>query len=109
MRANAKQVTPRRFRGLPVTNACGRRVPVAVTRASRLLGLALLYREEAGPGLLIPRCRCVHTFGMRFELDLVFVDEATQPVAVRRRVPPRRVVAERRARAVLELPAGEAA
>jgi uncharacterized membrane protein (UPF0127 family) len=101
-----QQVTPRRFRGLPTTRACGRRVPVAVTRASRLLGLALLDPHEAGPGLLIPRCRCVHTFGMRFNLDLVFLDDATRPVSVRRGVPPRRFAMERRARAVLELPAG---
>jgi uncharacterized protein len=88
---------------------CGRRVPVAVTRTSRLLGLALIDRDHAGPGLLIPRCRCVHTFGMRFELDLVFLDEATQPVSVRRSVRPRRFAMARRARGVLELPAGEEA
>ena len=80
-------------------------MPVAATRSSRLLGLALLDRDDAGPGLLIPRCRCVHTFGMRFPLELVFLDAAAQPVSVRRRVPPRRVAVERRARAVLELPA----
>ena len=41
---------------------------------SRLLGLALLGRERAGPGLLIPRCRSVHTFGMRFPIDVAFCD-----------------------------------
>ena len=87
----------------------GRRVPVASTRRSRLLGLALLDRDAAGAGLLIPGCRSVHTFGMRFGLDLVFLDSAMAPVSVRRRVPPRRVALERRARAVLELPAGGAA
>jgi hypothetical protein len=99
----------RRLGGLPTTEVCGRRVPVAATRASRLLGLALLDRDASGPGLLIPRCRCVHTFGMRFALDLVFLDEAARPVSERRRVPPRRVAADRRARGVLEIPAtGEA-
>jgi uncharacterized membrane protein (UPF0127 family) len=87
----------------------GRRVLVASTRRSRLLGLALLDREAAGAGMLIPGCRSVHTFGMRFGLDLVFLDVAMAPVSVRRRVPPRRVALERRARAVLELPAGGAA
>ncbi len=100
----------RRFRVLPTTRVCGRRLPVAANRASRLLGLALLDRAAAGPGLLIPRCRCVHTFGMRFALDLVFLDEAARAVSVRRRVPPRRIAADRRARSVLELPAaGESA
>jgi uncharacterized protein len=86
----------------------GRRVPVAANRASRLLGLALLDRDAAGLGLLIPRCHSVHTFGMRFPLDLVFLDGAAETMSVRRRVPPRRLAVERRARAVLELPAGEA-
>jgi uncharacterized membrane protein (UPF0127 family) len=85
----------------------GRRVPVAATRRSRLLGLALLDRDAAGAGLLIPRCRSVHTFGMRFRLDLVFLDGDMQAVRTRRRLPPRRIATERRARAVLELPAGE--
>ena len=79
-------------------------MPIAATRVSRLLGLALLEREAAGPGLLIPRCRSVHTFGMRFALDLVFLDQAARPVSVRRTVPPRRIAAKRHARAVLEIP-----
>jgi uncharacterized membrane protein (UPF0127 family) len=78
---------------------------VASTRRARLLGLALLDRDAAGPGLLIPGCRSVHTFGMRFGLDLVFLDRGMAPVSIRRRVPPRRIAVERRARSVLELPA----
>jgi uncharacterized membrane protein (UPF0127 family) len=42
---------------------------------------------------------------MRFPLDLVFLDFDLRPVALRRAVPPRRLVFERRAQAVLELPA----
>jgi uncharacterized membrane protein (UPF0127 family) len=106
---NGQGAAPRRFSGLPTTRVCGRRVPIATTRLSRLLGLALLDRPAAGPGLLLPRCRCVHTFGMRFPLRLVFLDEAARPVSVRDRVPPRRIASERRARAVLELPWEEAA
>lgn len=81
-------------------------MPVAVTARSRLLGLALLRRERAGEGLLIPRCRSVHTFGMRFALDLVFCDRALRPLAIRAAVPPNRFVGERRAACVLELPVG---
>jgi len=36
-------------------------------------GLAL--RRESAEPLLIPRCRSVHTFGMRFALDLFWLDE----------------------------------
>ena len=95
---------PLRFRRLPTADVASRRVPVAVTLLSRLLGLALLRAERAGEGLLIPRCRSVHTFGMRFAIHIVFVDRQLAPVAVRASVPPNRVVREPRAAAVVELP-----
>jgi hypothetical protein len=79
-------------------------VPVAVGFRARLLGLSHLDLEEAGAGLLIPRCAAVHTFGMRFALDLVFLDAGCRPLAVRPAVPPRRVFSHRAAAAVLELP-----
>ena len=53
-----------------------------------LLGLAHLDRDRGGAGLLIPRCRCVHTFGMRFALDVVFLDPAGRRSAALRRCPP---------------------
>jgi uncharacterized protein len=77
---------------------------VAVTLLSRLLGLALLRAERAGEGLLIPRCRSVHTFGMRFAIHVVFLDRTLAPVSVRGAVPPNRVVREPGATAVVELP-----
>jgi uncharacterized membrane protein (UPF0127 family) len=86
----------------------GADVRVATTRASRLLGLALLDRDDAGPGLLIPDCRSVHTCGMRFPLDLYFLGRDGEPVRVRRSVPPWRLAGERRACAVLELPSAPA-
>ena len=97
---------PRRFRGLPWTVVAGRRVPVAARSLARLLGLALLERARAGPGLLIPRCRSVHTYGMRFRLDVLFLDRHGAAISRRRAVPPGRVLFERRAASVLELPSG---
>jgi uncharacterized protein len=90
-----------------MTGVLGLEVRVARDFRARLLGLAFLEREEAGPGLLIPRCASVHTFGMRFALDLFFLDEQGVALAVHRRVPPRRVISARDAAAVLEVPAGE--
>jgi uncharacterized protein len=95
---------PRRFKGLPEVAVLGLEVPVAASRRSRLLGLALLDLERAGPGLLIPRCRAVHTFGMRFELDLLFLDADGRVVDLRRSVPAGRLARSRRADSVLELP-----
>jgi uncharacterized membrane protein (UPF0127 family) len=82
----------------------GAEVPVAEHLTARLLGLALLPAERAGPGLLIPRCSSVHTFGMRFALDLFFLDASGQVLAVRRAVPPARFARCRGADSVLELP-----
>jgi uncharacterized protein len=99
---------PRRFRGLPRQVVAGQEVPVAVGFRARLLGLAYLDFDAAGPGLLIPRCAAVHTFGMRFALDLWFLDGEGEVLAVRRAVPPRRLVSHRGAAAVLEIPAPSA-
>jgi uncharacterized protein len=96
---------PRRFRGLPRSRVLGREVRVARGLPARLLGLALLSRRRAGPGLLIPRCRAVHTIGMRFPLDLVFLDARHRPVRVLPGVGPWRLAACPQAWAVLELPA----
>jgi uncharacterized membrane protein (UPF0127 family) len=95
-----------RFARLPRSSPLGIEVPVATTLCARLLGLALLDRGSAPRGLMIPRCRGVHTLGMRFELDLVFLDGDGEVASVRLAVPPARFAACRRAAAVLELPAG---
>lgn len=76
--------------------------PVAAGLRARGMGLAFLDREVAGPGLLIPRCRSVHTFGMRFPIDIVFFDRLDVPFSIHRRVGPGRVIGNRRAVAVLE-------
>ena len=76
----------------------------ATTLRARLLGLAGLRAVPPGHALLIPQCRSVHTFGMRFRLDIVFLDERGRELRVERGVGPRRVLVCRRAFAVLELP-----
>lgn len=96
--------TAARLRRLPRERVLGRDVRVASAARARLLGLAYLDREAAGAGLLIPRCASVHTFGMRFELDLFFLGAAGAVLGARWRVPPRRVAWQRSASAVLELP-----
>lgn len=95
---------PRRLRRLPRAEVHGIEVPAAQGLFARSLGLALLRRERAGPGLLIPRCSSVHTFGMRFAVDLVFLDGAGRPLRAVHGVPPFRVVSCRGAAAVLETP-----
>jgi hypothetical protein len=93
-----------RLRGLPRVEVLCREVPAAVSFRSRLLGLAWLPRERVGAGLVIPRCSSVHTFGMRFRLDLLFLDTWGRPLSWRLDVPPCRLVSHRGAYAVLERP-----
>ena len=97
---------PRRLRRLPRAEVHGIEVPVARGLRARLLGLALLRRERAGPGLLIPRCSSIHTFGMRFALDVVFLDDEGRTLREVRGVAASRLVSSRGAAAVLEMPAG---
>lgn len=80
------------------------RIEVAASFGARLRGLALR-RLPPDRGLLLPRTRSVHTFGMRFELDLLWLDASGRVVRVDRAVPPWRVRTCRRARAVVEVPA----
>jgi hypothetical protein len=98
-------MTSDRFDRLPYRFVYDREVPVATGLRARTLGLSHLDREAAAPGLLIPRCAAVHTFGMRFALDLHFLDPDGAVLGSRLTVPPRRFVAHRGAAAVLEIPA----
>jgi uncharacterized protein len=84
----------------------GLRVHVARSFRARTMGLALLPTMPLDRALLIPRCRSVHTLGMRFPLDVVFIDAEGRPIEVVRSLPPGRVVGNRRAAAVLEARAG---
>jgi uncharacterized protein len=99
---------PPRLRRLPAlaVRLGGIEVRVAATARARLLGLSGL-RARPPCGLLLPRTRSVHTFGMRFPLDLVWLDARGRGVRVDAAVPPRRLRWCRAARAVIELPAEE--
>ena len=101
---------PRRLRRLPTlpVPVDGIEVRVAATACARLLGLAWL-RKRPPCGLLLSRTRSVHTFGMRFALDLVWLDARGRPIRVDTAVPPRRLRSCGAARAVLELPTKERA
>ena len=98
-------MTPRRLQRLDSVRVGGILVHVARSRRSRLLGLALVPGMAAGAGLLIPGCRSVHTFGMRFDLDIVFLGAQGEILLVEPGVGPGRVVSCPDAAGVLELPA----
>jgi uncharacterized membrane protein (UPF0127 family) len=78
---------------------------LADTPRRRLRGL-LGHRTPPSHALLLDPCRSVHTFGMRFALDLHWLDADGRPLRVDRAVRPWRVRACRAARAVVEVPSG---
>jgi len=83
-------------------------VDMAVTRAARRRGL--LGRDSLGPaeGLLLSPCKAVHTVGMRFPIDVVFIDGDGRTVRVVPALAPWRIAMSARAKAVIELAAGTA-
>jgi hypothetical protein len=63
----------------------------------------------AGEGMLLTPASAIHTAFMRFAIDAVFLDRDLEVLKVVERLRPWRIASKRKARAVLELPAGECA
>lgn len=80
----------------------------ASSSKARRRGLARLDSLPADHALLIPRCPAIHTFGMRFGLDLIWLGKNGVVVRVDRAVGPRRMRICVRARSVVETAAGAA-
>lgn len=99
---------PRRLGRLPALMLPGGvRLAEARTRPARARGLAGLPSIGSGDALRISGCRSVHTFGMRFPLDLIWLDAHGRVLAIVHDVPPRRLRWCMRARSVVEAPAGQ--
>ena len=81
---------------------------VAETVGARLRGLLGRRSLCLGEGLLLRPAGSVHTAFMLFPIDAVFLDGERRVVKVVAGLRPWRAAAGRGARAVLELPAGEA-
>jgi uncharacterized membrane protein (UPF0127 family) len=79
-------------------------VQVPVTRRERMRGLKGRTSLSPTEGLLLERCRSVHTFGMRFPIDAVMLDRDLRVVTVRRMRPRRILLPRRRVAHVLECP-----
>jgi uncharacterized protein len=86
----------------------GKAVDVADTSSKRRTGLLKHERLDNGTGLWIVPCESVHTFFMKFAIDLVYLDKGRKVRKVRNAVPPWRLSACLAAHSVLELPAGTA-
>ena len=91
--------------GLPVAT----HIETAFSSADRKRGL--LGRDGLPPGhaLVIAPTNLVHTFAMRFPIDILFTARDGRVLKVSEAVPPRRIAGSLRAFAVVELAAGELA
>jgi len=79
---------------------------VADTSAKRRTGLLKHSGLEPGEGLWIAPCEAVHSFGMKFAIDVVYLDRKKRVRKIRKEMVPRRLSACLSAHSVLELPVG---
>ena len=87
-----------------------RRVAVAATFLERLVGLLAHRRLDYDAGLLFRTGGSVHTIGLRFAIDVVFLDAKMRIRKIAAEVQPWRVaLSPPQTRCVLELAAGRAA
>jgi uncharacterized membrane protein (UPF0127 family) len=82
------------------------RAGVADTSAARRTGLLKHASLEKGDGLWIAPCEAVHTFRMRFPIDVLFLSKQKKVLKVRSDMGPRKIAISLLAHSVLELPAG---
>ena len=78
----------------------------ANTVLKRMVGLLNRRKFAEGEGLLFDRCYGIHTFGMRFPIDVLFLDKDLHVIRAVKALPPYRTSVVRKAVYVLELPVG---
>ncbi len=84
------------------------RCVLADTALARMRGLLGRRELPSGDGILLRPASSVHMAFMRFPIDAVFLDRDLRVVKVASDLRPWRAAGSRGAKAVLEIPAGEA-
>src|SRR5579871_5594877 len=82
------------------------RADIADTSAKRRTGLLKHSGLQAGEGLWIAPCEAVHTFLMKFPIDVVFLNRKRKILKVRPNMVRSRIAFSFLVHSVLELPAG---
>ena len=85
------------------------RAILAGTSRERRTGLLGRDSLEKGEGLWIAPCEAVHTIGMKFPIDVLFLDKKRKVLKVRNDMQKWRMAMCLRGHSVLELPSGTAA
>lgn len=100
-------MTPIRVWNRTKGTVLGSRIRLADDLWARLRGFIFRGGPDAGEGLLLSPCQAVHMFGVRFPLDVVFIDENGRVVSVFAALAPMRwTPIQRSASHALELPEG---
>lgn len=81
---------------------------LADTEHKRMRGLLDKVSLAPGEALFIPNCGSIHTVGMRFPIDVLYLDHQGKVVGWRRQLMPGSREIESNAHSVLELPSGMA-
>ncbi len=84
----------------------GDNIDAALTSAQRRTGLLKHRCLDEGAGLWIVPCEAVHTFFMKFAIDLIYIDREHRVRATVRALPPWRFSMCLPAHSILELPPG---
>lgn len=105
-RPSRKSDAPMRISNLTRQAELAHRVDVADDGTKRRKGLLGREALSAGEGLWIVPCESIHTFGMQFPIDLIYLDRDKRVKKVRNDVPPWRISACLSAHSVLELAPG---
>lgn len=96
-----------RIENLTRGTALAVRAGLAATFWTRLVGLLGRAGLAEGEGLFIRACTMIHMFGMRFAIDVVFVDADLVVVGLEERIAPGRMSRHYpKAAGVIELPVG---
>ncbi|MBM7572614.1 DUF192 domain-containing protein [Aquibacillus albus] len=75
----------------------------------RLIGLMFTKALDSGSGLLIKPCQSIHTFFMNYAIDILYLNEKNEIVAMDEALQPGKIgKRQKRSVAVIELPEGVA-
>jgi hypothetical protein len=95
-----------RVRNLTKTTQLADRADIADTSATRNRGLLKHTGLAEGEGLWIVPCEGVHSFFMKFAIDVVFLNKKRQVTKLRPNMVKNRIALSMRAHSTLELPVG---
>ena len=96
----------RRWRDAALQPSASLRLTLADTACARLQGLLFRAPLSDSEGLWLVPCKAVHTFGMRYAIDVVFLDGDRRIIKVVSELAPNRWAAAWAARSVIEVRGG---